>query len=111
VIARLKLCIDLGVYAEYFRYSNLVLSILSYCCADILSFSGAFFCMPSNLMCITDELALVHQPVVDRRIYKGGQTPLCSGSNMLLKTTLKGMPPVNIAPLFLSSCDTFICWH
>lgn len=65
--------------------------------------------MPSNLICMMLKLALVHQP--DRRIYKGGQTPLCSGSNMLLNTEFKGTPLVNVAPLFLSSCDTFIWWH
>lgn len=127
VIDRLKLCIDLGVYAEYFRYSNntklssltghcacthLVLSILSYCCPDIFKlFQSIFLATPSNLISMTDELALVHQAVVDRRIYKGGQTLLCSGSNLLLNTEFKGPPPVNITPLFLSLCDTFIWWH
>lgn len=47
--SRLKLCTDLGVYAEYFRYSNLVFSVLFYCCADNLSFSRAFF-LPCHLM-------------------------------------------------------------
>lgn len=86
-------------------YSSGPLHTFLLLCWHFKLFQSIFLATPCNLICMTDELALVHQSVVDGKIYKGGQTPLCSGSNMFLNTAFEGSPPVKC-----STISSFIMW-
>lgn len=70
-----------------------------------LPFLCIFLATPSVLLCLMDLLAQVHEPVVDRSIYKAGQTLLCCGSNILLSNSQKNHT-CECGPI-----SSLIMWH
>lgn len=79
-----------------------------------LPFLCIFLATPSVLLCMMDLLAQVHEPVVDRSVYKAGQTLLCCGSNILLSNSQKNRTcecgPISSLVMW-HWCDTWRWWQ